>query len=230
MARRFVGGAARAGIIGTVVVCTLATACGEPSRLPTVLPLTPSSDTFSLSGTVTETAPTTSTAIPHALLALDGINNGMSTTADETGRFSFGQVKGGRFSLVASRAGYQTGTFAIELKRDADYAIRLSPAPSEPQEITETHTATLDWSVPPCRRVEYDCWHRYSFGVRHSGYLTVQLEWIGNAELVLSLNGWDPLTSGQPVRVSAGSTYSVDVTYRRGTEPARYTLVMTHPN
>ena len=126
-ARPFVKLVARAGALATVALCGLAVSCGEPSRLPDVLPLTPRTDVYMLAGTVTETAPTTSTMIPQALLTLDGINSGNSTTSDENGRFSFGQVKGGRFNLVASRDGYQTGTFAIELKRDSDYAIRLAP-------------------------------------------------------------------------------------------------------
>lgn len=127
-ARRVIRLVARVGA-PAVVLCGLSVSCGEPSRLPTVLPLMPSNDTFALVGTVTETAPRTSTTISNAMLTLDGINSGSSTTSDENGRFSFGPVKGGRFNLVAARDGYQTGTFVIELKRDSDYAIRLVPEP-----------------------------------------------------------------------------------------------------
>jgi hypothetical protein len=240
-ARRFVSLVRRAGVRTALLVCGLAAACGEPSRLPTVLPLAPSSEMFLLSGTVTETAPTTSPMIPHALLTLVGINSGTSTTADDNGRFSFGQITGGRFSLVASRDGYQTGTFAIELKRDSDYAIRLAPERPEspqPQDVTETHTATLDWNVPPCQPVALDCYHEYSFITHHSGNLSLRLDWTGDAELVLSTNNWDEWfratstskTIETSVRIRGGERYTVYVNYNSGTGPAKYTLVMTHPN
>jgi hypothetical protein len=229
--RRFVRLVRHPGARTALLVCGLAAACGEPSRLPDVLPLTPTSDVFPLSGTVTETAPTTSIRIPHAVLALDGVNSGASTMADETGRFSFGDVKGGRFNLVASREGYETRSYAIELKRPSDFMIRISPSL---EMVSETHTATIDWSVPPCRR-DY-CFHGYNVIAHHDGDLSMQLDWTGDAELMLSTDNWEvwfsstSKTIARTVRIGGGNDHTVYVNYTDGTGPAKYTLVMTHPN
>ena len=118
----------RVGVGAAIICLAMTAACHEPTRLPSNIPTAPSEAIYLLAGTVTETGPTKSTRIPNAFVTLDGINSGQSTMSNGDGRFLF--PENGRFNLVASRDGYVTKSFAIDLTRDSDFAIRLDPVPT----------------------------------------------------------------------------------------------------
>lgn len=219
----------RVGVGAAIICLAMTAACHEPTRLPSNIPTAPSEAIYSLAGTVTETEPTTSTRIPNAFVTLDGINSGQSTMSDGDGRFLFPELKNGRFNLVASRDGYVTKSFAIDLMRDSDFAIRLDPVPDM---TTETFRGTLG-------PVGTDCWgesspkpcQSHSFITHRRGPATARLIWTGNAELsMLMTNGWDTTAQGtREFSVSLGpGHYDVWVVYASGSAPAAYTLEVTH--
>lgn len=80
-----------------------------PTPVPTPTP-TPSGPTFTVSGTVSETAPTTSTRVPEAEVQLSG---GVATGTVSDGTFSIPNVQNGTYTLRVAKAGYETTTQAV---------------------------------------------------------------------------------------------------------------------
>lgn len=84
--------------------------------------------TFTLSGVVTETAPTTSTLLAGARITfLDGANAGKTGTSGADGRFEITGVTNGGYSISVILAGYQTITLPVGVDGNTTLTIRLNP-------------------------------------------------------------------------------------------------------
>ena len=105
-------------ILGIAVISALTlTACDSddpaappaataPTPVPTPAPA-PAGPTFTVSGTVSETAPTTSTRVPEAEVQLSG---GVATGSVGDGTFTIPNVASGTYTLRVAKAGYETAT------------------------------------------------------------------------------------------------------------------------
>lgn len=84
--------------------------------------------TFTLSGVVTETAPTTSTLLAGVrVTVVDGANQGKSATTGADGRYQITGVVNGGFSVSAALAGYTTVTQPVGINGNTTLDFRLAP-------------------------------------------------------------------------------------------------------
>ncbi len=88
---------------------TAPTPVATPAPAPAPAP-TPSGPTFTVSGTISETAPTTSTRVPDAEVLLSG---GVATGSIADGTFTVPNVANGTYTLRVAKAGYETATRSV---------------------------------------------------------------------------------------------------------------------
>jgi hypothetical protein len=211
-----------------------------PPPTPTPAPPAPGSSPLTLTGRVTETAPTSSTGIGGALLRIvDGAAVGRSTTADPQGFFRFDGIPGNA-TLSVSAPGYVSTTQPFDLRREGTN-FQLMPTP-----VTKTSTMadSLDGRVGACSDgVSMKPCHIMSIPIHNRGPLDATLTWNGgDGDLDLSLfrSGTTSFIARSAARgtrserisaeLTVGANYDLRVTYAGGTEPAQYTLTVTHQN
>jgi hypothetical protein len=84
--------------------------------------------TFTLSGLVTETPPTTSTLLSGVVVTIvDGANQGKTATTGADGRYQITGVVNGGFSVSAVRSGYTTVTLPVGINGNTTLDFRLNP-------------------------------------------------------------------------------------------------------
>jgi hypothetical protein len=84
--------------------------------------------TFTLSGIVTETPPTTSTVLAGVRVAfVDGANAGKSATTGADGRYQITGVVNGGYTVTASLAGYTTASLPVGVNGNTTLDVRLDP-------------------------------------------------------------------------------------------------------
>lgn len=84
--------------------------------------------TFTLSGLVTESAPTTSTVLAGVRVAfLDGANAGKSATTGADGRYQITGVVNGGYTVTAILAGYSSAVLPVGIDGNTTLNIRLDP-------------------------------------------------------------------------------------------------------
>lgn len=119
-----------------VGLCFFNVACGSsaspaaptPTVVTTTTPAPTVSPTWSLTGSVTETSPTTSVTISGATVTvIDGPDAGKSTTTSASGAFSLTGLKQAGFSVTASRAGYASSSQGVTLDGNKSVTFRLAP-------------------------------------------------------------------------------------------------------
>jgi len=84
--------------------------------------------TFTLSGSVTETPPTTSTVLAGAVVTfVDGANQGRSATTGADGRYQITGVVNGGYTVSATRAGYTPVALPVGINGNTTLDFRLEP-------------------------------------------------------------------------------------------------------
>ena len=84
--------------------------------------------TFTLSGIVTETPPTTSTVLSGAVVMfLDGANQGRTATTGADGRYQITGVVNGGYTVTATRAGYAKAALPVGINGNTTLDFRLDP-------------------------------------------------------------------------------------------------------
>ena len=84
--------------------------------------------TFTLSGLVTETAPTTSTVLSGVVVTvIDGANQGKTATTGNDGRYQITGVVNGGFTVSAAKAGYTTLMLPVGINGNTTLDFRLEP-------------------------------------------------------------------------------------------------------
>lgn len=84
--------------------------------------------TFTLSGIVTETSPTTSTVLSGVVVAfVDGANQGRSATTGADGRYRITGVVNGGYTVSATRAGYTPVALPVGINGNTALDFRLEP-------------------------------------------------------------------------------------------------------
>lgn len=90
--------------------------------------------TFTLSGIVTETPPTTSTVLAGVRVAfVDGANQGKSATTGADGRYTITGVVNGGYTVSATLAGYPTVALPVGINGNTTLDFRLDPLTARTQ-------------------------------------------------------------------------------------------------
>ena len=224
-------------------VAITGTACGgsESPTTPTPPPApAPGPSTFTLSGGVTESAPTTSNKIPGATVAfVDGANAGKTATADGAGNYLIANVLAGAFNIRASAAGYQDATRPVTITADTSLTIALNPTA---QTLTTERTGTVSGGDTQCSDgSELKGCKILTLDIHNTGTLEATLEW-ENPTSDLDLTLWRGTTLLADSRgefvlketvsssIVTGATYELHVTYYAGSVITPYKLRVTHPN
>jgi hypothetical protein len=232
-----------------LVVALLSTvSCG--GRAPTAAtPAQPT--TFTLSGTVSETAPTASIVIGGVTLTItDGPNAGRSTVSAGNGSFRLEGLHPGDFTLRLQATDYLERQQSIVLLGDQTIALELEPVQ---RRVTNRVTGAITNGSGQCAGYWDDepfpdpCAVDYPFTVHGDGLLTAELTWTDPAttpvlELYDARNGraWSAPISLSGSRPATANVYAgVDYILRirkfsegggpapAGTSP--YTLTVTYP-
>lgn len=85
--------------------------------------------TFTLSGVVTETPPTTSTVLSGVVVTVvDGANQGKAATTGADGRYQITGVVNGGYTVSAAKAGYATALLPVGINGNTTLDFRLEPS------------------------------------------------------------------------------------------------------
>jgi hypothetical protein len=245
-----------------VVALISAVACGDDSggapspASPTAPTPAPPAQTWTLSGTVTETAPTASTRIAGATItAVAGLDaDGPSVTTDANGVFQLAALAAGSYTIRARAANYVETSQPLTLAGDQTLTIPLDPV-LQMVTTTKRDVITGDPSCPgywdynrsglPRTSASAQCVVDYLIDVHHGGTVRADLTWADPrfgliTELYFSERGQP---SGQSITpggdgfdVHAHAQYIVRVrglSNGGGPPPAgttEFTLTVTHPN
>lgn len=154
--------------------------CGSGDRslpatpLPSPNPAPSPGQTLTLSGTVSETAPTTSNRIGGVRVDVFccGANAGRSATTDSNGVFQLGPLEPGVFTIRALAANYIEASQTITLTGHQTVAIEINPVFQMVTNTTNESISIVDgcpgfWDDPDGR-----CEANFVFNVHHDGSLT----------------------------------------------------------
>jgi hypothetical protein len=238
-----------------VVGLVSAMSCGGSDRLLPATTLAPAGltptplGTMTLSGTISETAPTASTRVSGVTVQVFccGPNTGRSTTSDANGVFDLAGLEPGAFTIRTVSPRYVEGSLAVTMTGNQTVAIELDPVF---QMVTTTRDGSLTvgdrcpgyWDDPTGEHCSVD----YVFNVHHSGTLKAEISTTDREtsacsldviRLVDGLEASSPLPGGvDGVQVRAHSQYLVRVrkfALSGGPPPAGTTpfrLTVTHPS
>jgi carboxypeptidase family protein len=230
-----------------VILALFAGGCGNAPTAPTA-PSQPG-PTFSLTGSVTESAPTQDTRLAGATIVLHGSPDGSRpVTTDATGAFAIPGLQRATFTVQIQAAGYVEQFVNVTLDRDQRIEVQLDP-------VLQTLTTTTSDSITngggcpgywddltlsnPCAAMQV-------INVHYAGTLTGAVAWsdqsVGLVAELYRSDGGHPVGSPTTVdertaiALSAHRQYVIRVTKYSsggGSAPAGttpFTLVLTRPN
>jgi Carboxypeptidase regulatory-like domain len=230
-----------------VVASLSAVSCGGGATPTGPAPATPGS--FTLSGAVSETAPTASTPIGGAAVALlEGPNVG-STTTDATGRFRLSALRPGTITVRIRATDHVDNLQVVEITGDKSLEIQLDPVF---RMVTTTSIESISgggndcpgyWDTYPENPA---CAVDFALNVHHGGSLraeaaTADPEIAFSMELHVSVDGriagaGTPLDSSSVVDVRGHTQYVIRVRKfsSSGASPppgvASFTFTVTRPS
>jgi hypothetical protein len=230
-----------------VAVISIAVACGgenggSPVNPTPTAPTPPAPTSLTLSGTISESAPTSSTRIAGATVSvLDGPNAGRTATTDGNGIYRLDGLQSGNANVSANAPGYEEARGGISLTAGGSATLDLRLRPVF-RMLDETMTGSVSGGDAVCSGSSIGgkpC-RRFPFGVHHSGIVTARLDWSTRSnDLDLELwSGGTMLASSTGVgdqenvssSVSAGASYELRVVYYGGSTVQQFTLRVQRPN
>lgn len=140
---------------------------------PTPTPTPTPAPTFTVSGTVSETAPTTGTRVEGVQVTVAGAT--VSTTTNAAGVFTLAGVPGGSQTLSFSKANFVTQTRAINVANANVSDIQVSLA-STPRIVSEEHEAEIRGDDHPCFGTSRAC-DVYKVGAHNPGQIEAFIVW-----------------------------------------------------
>ena len=227
---------------GLIVVCAVFLAACEknpaaptttPAPAPTPAPTPPPAPTFTVSGTISETAPTASNRIGDVQVALSG---GPSTTTAGDGTFTLTGVTAGTYTLTASKADFDTRTMQVIVGTSNVSGLQINMPPTF-RIITVEHIVAIAPEEPSCHGTTRPC-DVYTFSTHHAGRFEATLEWSNDvAELDLELRCGGEVVEEAMRKGGTTEEMVAQVPADRGCElnvfgggdPATYKLVMKRP-
>ncbi len=201
-----------------------------PAPTPAPAPAAPS---YSVSGTIFETAPTASQRVPEAEVQLTG---GVASGSVGDGTFTIPNVPSGTYTLRIAKSGYETQTTSVTVS-GADVTglqVRMQPVF---RLVDREISAELAPESPPCAGTTRPC-NSYTFGSHHGGDVRAFAAWDNdkadfdfefrcNGTLVerrgISGGNHDEILP----RIGAGQTCAIYVLHSGAR--MRYTLYLTYP-
>jgi hypothetical protein len=222
-----------------MAIACLVTACGESPSIPSGQG---PSALVALTGSVTESAPTTTTPIPGAVLTFaDGANAGRSIQTDQTGAFSITALQSGRFTLNVAANGYQATDFPVMLSPTTTIqTFRLRPML---RVTVESLSGMLSKGDAPCFDIGDPC-QRYTFTLHHTNELNAVLIW-PSVEAALLILQWYDVSNNRVLLEEANMTaprqqistavgapgiYQLRVVAARLVSNTNFSLSVTHSN
>ncbi len=206
---------------------------------------------YTLSGTVTETFPTASTAVAGVVVqVVDGANQGQSATTDSSGQYQLTDLVAGTFSVKAHHDNYDDVTSSVTIQNDATLAFSLNPTSKEVREVFDSNvsgggpsTCQLQGGTTP-----FPC-RVFPLALHNTGPLAAALGWATTDEAIFVLQLYnddtDQVVSQSPVTpsdtntstlltlnatMSAAGNYQLRVIAWRISSTVSFELITTHPN
>lgn len=195
---------------------------------------------FPLTGSVSESIPTTNVKIANATVTIDsGPNAGRTAVTDGAGNYSFSDLTAGGMNLKVAAPGYQQGGGTVDLN-GPNKTLNLTMRP-DARTIDETITGSVGGGDSTCSDGTFQkpC-KRHTLPIHNAGLVEVDMEFTGGSN-DLDLTFWSSGTlvaESKGVRgresisanVSGGGSYEVRVTYYSGATVSNYTLRVRRPN
>ena len=205
----------------------------------------PAPATFTLTGRVMESAPTTPTGISGAVLTIvDGVNVGRSAVSDVWGFYSIGALQATSFMINVAADGY-VGASRMQFPTANRADFLLAPVPGMHRyqfsgEISGSDGTCDDGSAArPCRILMVP--------VHNPGHIHGTLRWrpgdLADLDLTLFQTGASvpiaPIERATATNtaleqvvadVRGGATYEFRITYRAGSHNVNYELTVTYPD
>jgi hypothetical protein len=223
--------------VGICLALALAlSACGDsdsptaPSPNPTPAP---GASTFTITGTVSQTAPTTHRRLEGAQVML---STGTSATTNAQGVFTLSGVAPGSYLLTVSLADHDAQTIPVAVAgANLSVTVNLSPAA---RTIESGFDARIEPDDPGCHGSSRAC-DRYETGAHHSGTIEATLMWTSSdADLDIQVRcDGEVVATGVQGGDRISETVSVDVEGGRACEvlvllngvPQDYTIELSYP-
>ena len=221
----------------------IAAGCGGGSSSPTT-PTPPVARTFTLSGTVSESAPTTATKISGATVTFtDGSNAGKNATTDSSGNFSITGLQGGGFTVRVSANGYSDTSSPVTLTADATLNPQLDPSPRTVTSSRDDSVSGGDTCTGPSSNG--DGCKQYNLDVHNAGTIDASLTWSdrdtwlwlelykmpeGQQLASASSSRINGLTQHLSVNVSGHSQYWIRIRYALGARITPFSTTVSRPN
>lgn len=227
-----------------VVACALLVGCGDsnettpaptavaPTPAPTPTP-TPTAPTFTVSGTLFETAPRATQRVPEAEVQLSG---GIATGSTSDGTFTIPNVAAGTYTLRVAKAGYETKTVPVTVSGANVSGIQVNLMPVF-RLVDRVINAELKPGDPSCPGTTRSC-HSYPIMSHHGGDVRAFAAWSTTAA-DFDFEFWcgGSLVEKRGIaggehdeilpRIGAGQSCEVHVLHTGARLP--YTLYLTYP-
>jgi hypothetical protein len=153
---------------------TSPTPVATPAPTPTPTPA-PSGPTFSVSGTISQTAPRATTRVPEAEVQLTG---GVATGSVADGTFTIPNVANGSYTLRIAKAGFETQTVPVTVSGGNVSGLQVSLMPVF-RLVDEEYFRSLGSGGPSCPGTSRPC-HSYPVQSHHGGDIRAFAAWNSN--------------------------------------------------
>jgi hypothetical protein len=216
---------------------TTTAATPAPTPTPAPAPAPAPNPTFTVGGTISETAPTASTRVPEAEVQLTG---GVATGSASDGTFTIPNVTNGTYTLRIAKAGYETQTRSVTVSGANVSGIQVNLMPVF-RVVDQEYSATLQEGDGGCPGTSRPC-RSYTFGSHHGGQVRAFAAWTNTSSRTADFD-FEYWCDGRLVEsrgqrgsdhdeilptISAGQTCSVHVILYSG-GPMLYTLYLRYP-
>lgn len=192
--------------------------------------------TSTLSGRVTETAPTEDVALSGAVVeVVGGPHDGKSDTTDEDGRYEIDELEG-QVTVRASKEGYEPRQEDFVLGQDKERDFALDPIEEQVEEVFRDSIS----GGTPTRCDDKPC-KTFQVAVHHDGMLEAELTWTDSSndldlelwrdgEMLASSDGVLTMREFISSEVLGGHFYELRVIYFDGATIEEFELTVTHPS
>ena len=195
----------------------------------------PPAATFTVSGVVSESFPTTDVRLEGVRVTLTG---GTAATTNSRGEFTFTNVAAGSYQLRAEKGGYDDQLRNVTLSNEGA-TVNFALTPKE-EIIERTSTGRIGQDDENCRGLSKPC-RRFDFGVHHAGEVTAELRWVSSdanldielrcddAVVAVAAESRNTVTESLTADVRAGQRCELLVVHQNGPEQS-FVLDWTRPN
>jgi hypothetical protein len=200
-----------------------------------IAPTTPTATSFTITGSVSESEPSTHIKLEGATVSLQ---TGQSVQTNNQGNFTLSNIPPGAYIVTASRENYGEQILPLTLPADQGRVLNFGLTPEaaiievESEQQLSQDDAICHGSSLPCKRFE--------FGVHHTGMVEATLQWNTsdanldlqvrcNEQIVATGTATSTVSEALSHEVHAGQLCEVRVQHTSGV-PDRFLLQFSRPN